>query len=121
MNALMEFLRIELWLFLAALALIIAYQVLTGRIKTEGLLSTRRTVGRSPLGFSPGRLQLLTFTMAGALAYVVQVAQNPQALPDVPAWALWVVAASNGAYLGGKGAPLIAEFMRRIGSTADPN
>src|SRR5512136_2795373 len=62
-----HFMRLSLAIFLAALALLVAFQMLTGAINLRGLL-TDKVSG----GFSPGRLQLLAATAMGAGWYLMQ-------------------------------------------------
>jgi len=67
--------------FLVAVPAIIGYQILTGRIGLDGLLSERDPKGR--MVYSPARLQLLLVTVAGAVKYVSQFIHKPTALPSV--------------------------------------
>ncbi|MDN5869115.1 MAG: hypothetical protein L0H73_00095 [Nitrococcus sp.] len=107
METLVIFLRLEMWLLLASLLLIVAYQILTGRINTAKMLCDKRTHD-----FSSGRVQLLTFTLIGVLQYVLQVAHDPTKLPDVPEELLLLLGGSNVLYLAGKASPLLALARR---------
>ncbi|MGR3309723.1 MAG: hypothetical protein ACUZ77_03015 [Candidatus Brocadiales bacterium] len=55
MENLCLFVRYEIWFLLLGFALVIAYQILTGKINTKGLLLDKET-GK----LSPGRVQLFT-------------------------------------------------------------
>lgn len=99
MTELTQIIHFELWLLLGGLALVVGYQLLTGRINMQGLLDDK--VSRKP---SPGRVQLLVFTVAGAGYYILLTLENAASglLPPIPAEMLWLVGGSQLAYLGGK-------------------
>ena len=99
MTELTPIIRFELWLILGGLALIVGYQMLTGKINTTGLFDDKVT-----RGLSPGRVQLLVLTLAGAGYYLLLVAQQPPdgSLPSVPEEVLLLVGGSNLVYLGAK-------------------
>lgn len=109
MNALTTVLRYEIWIFLTVLAALVAYQLLTGRINTRGLLRDKMS-GRE---FSPGRLQLLMATVGGALYYVLLIFANekPGEFPEVPSSLLLLVGGSHAFYLGGKVSSLLAQKL----------
>ena len=96
----------EVEIFLLLLAVIVAVQLLTGRINTSGLFRGQifgRPVGQDEY-FSPERVQLLIFTLGAASYYLSQVLTNPDpgTFPPVPpAWTA-LVGGSNAIYLGGK-------------------
>jgi hypothetical protein len=111
------FLRYELWILLVGLLLIVGYQLLTGRINTDGLLSEKGTKGN----FSPGRLQLLIFTIGVAFYYFLKVLEQPapttleeKTLPELPTEFLLILGGSNLFYLGSKLAPLIGEKIESL-------
>ncbi len=85
--------------FLGALLAVVAFKLLAGRINTGGLLADKET-GK----FSPGRLQLLIVTLAGASFYFFEIvgAADTGTLPPVPDELLLIVGGSHVAYLGGK-------------------
>ena len=89
--------RYEIWFLLGSFVLVVAYQLLTGRINTKGLLLDKKV--RS---LSPGRIQLLMFTLVGALYYLLQVLENPTAFPDISYYLPLILGGSNLFYLGGK-------------------
>lgn len=115
MDALATVLRCEIWALLIGLASIIAYQLLTGRINTRGLLRDKMN-GRA---FSPSRLQLLMATAAGALYYVLLIFANekPGEFPEVPRALLVLLGGSHAFYLGGK----LTGLLRQILGTSSSN
>ena len=92
---------VEISLFLVLILLIFAYQVMSGRARLRGLISgfDLETGSFYP---SPGRLQMLIFTIVIATSYLLAVAENPEALPDIPQEHLFLLTGSGGAYLAGK-------------------
>ena len=99
MEQLISIIRFEVWLILGGLALIVGYQMLTGKINTEGLLWDKKTDG-----FSPARVQLLIFTLFGAGYYLLLTIENghPTEFPEVPQELLALVGGGNLIYLGAK-------------------
>ena len=102
MELLLQVVRWEVSLFLLALAGIVAFQLLTGRINTNKLISAK--AGSSKGNVSPERIQLLLTTLAAAAFYVMQVANSPKSgqLPDVPTTWPAAIGGSNLIYLAGK-------------------
>ncbi len=97
--------------FLLLLGATVAVRMLTGSINTDRLLWGRTRDG-TPF-FSPGRAQLLIFTLGAAAYYLRCVIGSPAGgLPDVPPQALAMLAGSHGMYLGGKA---VSAFGRRGG------
>lgn len=94
----------EIVILLGAFCLIIAYQMLTGRINTRGMLSDKKTGG-----LSPGRIQVLVFTVGFALYFVSQLSENPSRLPEVPEEILLLLFGSNAGYLGFKGKSVLLQ------------
>lgn len=88
--------------FLAGLSLIVLWKIITGEISLDGLLVGDRRDGSE--FFSPGRLQMLIFSVVTAVNYVVQVAKNPatDSLPPISHSTLVLLAGSHGLYLAGK-------------------
>ena len=103
MDTLSIVLRYEVFFVLTALAVIIAYRLLTRQINTNGLL--RDKVGGRAI--SPGRLQLLIVTLLIATYYVAHVIQT-QELPNIPQQYLLALGGSHIFYLGGKAYGLLA-------------
>lgn len=101
MEPLATVITFQMWFLLGALALIVGYKMLTGRINTSGLLEDKER--RS---LSPSRIQLLLFTFVGAGAYLAAVPEMFEAaaprLPEVPAELLLLLGGSQAVYLGGK-------------------
>jgi hypothetical protein len=100
MNALTTVLRYEVWIFLLALAAVVAYQLLTGKINTRGLLRDKM----NDRAFSPGRLQLLMTTLGGVFYYVLLIFANQTRgeFPPVPSTLVLILGGSHAFYLGGK-------------------
>jgi hypothetical protein len=86
--------------FLAALAAVVAMQMLSGGINLKNLLHGRSSSGG--LYFSPERVQLLTVTLWVAFNYLLSVMANPTELPDVPPQTLALLGGSHLIYLGAK-------------------
>ena len=99
MSTLMMFAKYEIGVLLATLMAVIAFQILTGRIKTRGLLSEKTEKG--VLVISPGRLQLLLFTLAFAF-YVLSQLMNSRQFPEIDTKWLMILGGSHSIYLGGK-------------------
>ncbi len=98
MDTLRQVIELEIWLWLGGLIGVVVFQMLTGRINVRGLLQTKD----DKHNLSPGRVQLLVFTLAGAALLLSQVAQNPHRFPEVsPEFPLFI-AGSNAGYLLGK-------------------
>jgi hypothetical protein len=78
--------------------LVVGWKLVNGAIATDGLL--RSSDGRQ----SPGRQQLLLFTIVAAAQYLAAVWKNPgaQSLPAPPQGMLAILAGSQAVYLGGK-------------------
>jgi hypothetical protein len=106
MDTLSTVLRYEMFFVLTALAVIIAYRLLTRQINTKGLL--RDKVGGRAI--SPGRLQLFIVTLLIAIYYVEQVFQM-QKLPNLPHEYLLALGGSHLFYLGGKFYGLLASKL----------
>jgi hypothetical protein len=98
--------KLEIQLFILALAGLIMVKLLTGEINTcdllYGRISSRRR-GQDQY-FSPERLQLLLCTLGAGLYYLTLVLNNPHpgSLPDIPKTWPGLLGGSNAVYLGGK-------------------
>jgi hypothetical protein len=77
-KALSDFIEFELWALLGGLVAVVAYQLLTRRINTNGLLNDKSTGN-----LDPGRVQLLVTTLVVAAAYLA----DPDTLTDFSAQA----------------------------------
>jgi hypothetical protein len=104
METLMTFARYELGSLLAILMAVVAFQMLTGRINTRGMISEKTSSGIGSV--SPSRLQLLLFTGAFAFYVVSQVIQLRQ-FPEIETKWLMMLGGSHSVFLGGKGLSLI--------------
>ena len=89
----------EAYVLLGGLALVVVFKLLTGRINMVGIVSDKVT--REP---SPGRVQMLFFTVAGAGYYLMLAIEQSSSgsLPDVPTELLLLVGGSQLFYLGAK-------------------
>ena len=106
MELLAEVLRWEIQIFILGLAGLIALKLLTGEINTLGLLYGRisgRKRGQDQY-FSPGRVQLLVFTIGAGFYYLTLVLSNPDpgTFPPIPESWSTAIGGSNAIYLGGK-------------------
>ena len=88
-------------IFLAGLAVIVGYKLVTGGINTRGLLADTEHGQLSPV-----RIQLLLFTLIGAASYAAligeAIANGTRAFPAVPDELLAVVGGSQLIYVTGK-------------------
>jgi hypothetical protein len=106
------FVSYEVWCLLGALVLVVAYQILVGKISTAGLL-----LGKDAnAGFSPGRDQLLVLTGTTALYYRLQVLSNHPTtqLPPQPQELIPATGGSNLVFLGGEA------YARLFGGNREP-
>jgi len=112
MKLLAAIIGFEARFFLFALMGVVAYKMLTGRIITVGLLMNKVTGANSP-----ARIQLLFFTLAGAVFYLGAVAMEPAGFPDLPTELFAILGGSNLAFLGSKGVPRLLSFVRKFMET----
>lgn len=96
MNSLIQVARWDGFILLAGIFGLVFWKILTGSISLSGLFQTNDEQ------FSPGRVQMLIFTLIVAVRYLVQVIQNPTAFPEIPADWIAVLGGSHALYLGGK-------------------
>lgn len=110
MNLLISFILVEIWLILLSITSIIAFQLITGRIETKGLLADKSTGN-----LSPARIQLLVLTLTGAFFYLFKVIQNTELtkFPNFPKELLYLIGGSNFIYIGIKAYVML---IRRITS-----
>ncbi len=96
---LIAFIQLSAIVFLALLALTVAFMLLTRRINLNGLLRDNHD-GR----LSPGRIQALGITIFGGASYLMLVLTDPnsKALPPVSNELLAIVGGSHSLYLTGK-------------------
>jgi hypothetical protein len=100
--------RLEVSFILIGMAIVVAYQMLTGRINVRGLLSDTEDGS-----FSVSRAQLLVLSLVGLILFIARVAGSQiGTLPDVPQELLLVVGGSNGVYLLVKGRRLLASLFK---------
>lgn len=93
-------------LLLGAIAAAVLFQLLTGGIRTRGMLLD--TEGR---GHSPARLQMLAITVFGAMHYLTMVVKDPTHLPQPPQELLLLVGGSQTLFMGSKALPLLASIL----------
>src|SRR5713226_8797032 len=109
MATLTMFAKYEIGFFLVALLAVVAFQLLTRRIKTRGLLSEKTKDGLG--GVSPARVQLLMFTVAFAF-YLLSEIVNSRQFPTIDTKWLLILGGSHSIYLGGKGLPLFLSLLK---------
>ncbi len=97
MDLLQNIFLYEIWILLGGFALVVGYQMLTGRINMNGLLLDKET--NMP---SPGRIQLLIATIIFAMYFLTNISREPPHFPVIPEEALWLLGASQSGYLGFK-------------------
>ena len=87
---------------LVSFSVLVIWKIVTGEIPLTGLLESVNPEGRR--SFSPGRAQLLVFTLFVSVRYLLAVIQNPNgdSLPDLPAELIAVLGGSQAIYAGGK-------------------
>ena len=95
-----QLLHIEMRGFFYGLAAVVAYQILTRRIRVGGLLTVKTSrKSTRPETVSPGRVQLLLATIVVCISYLNQVAHTTTGkLPDVSNEMLYVFGGSSGIY-----------------------
>lgn len=91
---------------------IIFWKMFTGAISLKYLLYGDQLDPHNPIFVSPGRTQLLLFTIYVAGYYLLQVMNDPTSLPQVPNSLLVALGASHAVYLGGKAQSLLKIFGR---------
>jgi hypothetical protein len=86
--------------FLVALFGLMVTRVLTGGLRTRGLIAGTTAAGSQFV--SAGRVQLLIVSLLAAVQYLTQVWHDPQRLPEVPQNWLLFFGGSQFLYLGSK-------------------
>lgn len=86
--------------FLFVLSAIVAVRILTGSLRTRGLIAGTTASGSQFV--SASRVQLLIVTLVAAVQYVTQVWQSPGTFPDIPQNWLLFFGGSHVLYLGSK-------------------
>ena len=116
MQQLVNLARWEVYLLIGGLFAIILYKILDGSIDLNGILTGDSRDGSE--FFSPGRAQLLAFTIVTAVNYLMEVVRAPslQSLPTIPHSTLAILTGSQLVYLGGKARSMflgsISEYLR---------
>jgi hypothetical protein len=97
--SLIRILHFELLGFLCALAAVVLFQLATGRINLNGLVTQKD----GSYQVSPERIQLLLATIAASATYFSQVVTSTTGnLPDVSSQWLYLFGGSSGIYVAGK-------------------
>jgi hypothetical protein len=105
MASLATVIRFEVILILGALALIVFYQLVTGRINMRRLLFAK---GRGSAGrISPSRIQLLVVSIGVAIYLLAEVVREPSRFPEIPTLLLLLMAGSEIIYLASKANNLV--------------
>ena len=121
MGSVTTVLKYEVLFFLGALALIVFYQLLTGKINMRRLLFSkgRAAAGastgqkanpstqRSTNGLSPSRIQLLVVSLGVAIYLLAEVVRDPSQFPEIPSGLLLLMAGSETIYLARKANNLV--------------
>ena len=92
----------EAVILLSGFILAVAHRSLTRRINLRGLFIVKDDGGAN----SPTRVQLLFFTVAYAIYYLMQVINNPKEFPAISHEVLYALGASHSVYLVAKGRAL---------------
>ena len=127
MGSVTAILRYDILLFLAALALVVVYQLLIGKINVRRLLFAKGraavgpSTGRRTSGLSPSRIQLLVVSIGVAIYLLAAAARDPSGFPEIPIGLLLLLAGSEILYLVRKANNLmllrsIRRGIRRSGS-----
>lgn len=125
MHSILNFARIEIEVFLVALTLVVAFQLLTGKINVGGLLLEKTGYGAGgAVGYSPARLQMLLITLAGAFYLISKVLDNIHhgilLFPNIDEKWLLLLGGSHSIYLGGKVNSLFGLFGKSDDTSNSP-
>ncbi|MFN7938087.1 MAG: hypothetical protein U0R19_32460 [Bryobacteraceae bacterium] len=93
-------------LLFAVLSATVFLQFLTGRIRMRGMLLD--TDGK---GHSPARLQMLVFTLFGAMQYLTMAVKDPTRLPEPSPEMLTLLGGSHALFMGSKVVPLFVSIL----------
>jgi hypothetical protein len=98
MSFVAEFMIFEIWFILIGMAIIVIFQLITGRINLKGLLCEKNMANK----FSPVRVQLLLVLVAVALYYLLKQFKDPTRFPMVHVDVVLVLGSSNLVYIARK-------------------
>ncbi len=84
--------------FVYALMVVVAFQLLTGRIRTNGLMLSKDGSGQ----VSPERVQLLLATIAAGTRLLADIASSQSNKLDVDSSWLYLMGGSSSIYMVGK-------------------
>lgn len=95
-----NFISLEILFFIVALASIVFYLILTGKINTKGLLIEKNKTRN----YSLPRVQLLVITLLSVVFYLIEVKHNVGSgkLPQISEELLLILGGSDLFYLGSK-------------------
>jgi hypothetical protein len=93
-------------MWIIALTVIIVWKIFTRGIDLSGLLQGDAADGSTY--FSPGRVQLLVFTVLFAVHLLTQIMAHPRQFPPIPHEYLIALGASQAVYLGGKARAMLS-------------
>ena len=109
-------------ILLAGLCVVVFWKLFTGSISLDYLLygdaRGLRGDGYSSF-FSPGRAQMLMFTVVSAIYFLLQVIQDPTRFPDMPNALIVLLGGSHALYLGGKAQALYLGRFRDLTALLD--
>jgi len=114
MDTLFTVMRYEMFFVFLALACMVGYRLLLGRINTKGLLQDKVTKE-----FSPGRLQMLIATAVVAIYLAVQVVEK-ETIPQLPQQVILALGGSHLLYLGGKTYSVLLSKLAKITGRINP-
>lgn len=100
MASLARLIRVEIIFLIGGFTLIVFWKLLTGGVRLNGLLTAKAQ--NSQRVFSPGRAQLLVFTIFTGLEYLIQTLHDPSRLPRLPSTLVATMGGSQAIYLAGK-------------------
>ena len=86
--------------------LVVGFNLLTGKINTNGLL-----IDKGTKALSVGRVQLLISTLVAVFYYLSLIHSSSRSLPDVPEQVVLLLTGSNSLYLGEKALPLFRSLF----------
>jgi|SRR5579862_646912 len=103
---------------------VIFWKMFTGGISLKDLLCGDQLDASDPSGYStfvsPGRTQLLLFTIYVAGYFLVQVIHDPTEFPQVPTSLIVGLGGSHAVYLGGKAQSMLLGPLRDLFRRTQP-
>jgi hypothetical protein len=97
-------------LLLGAIFVAVVFRLVNGEIHTGRLLA-----GSNGRGHSPARVQMLAFTLIGAMQYLTMALKDTSRLPEPPRELLLMVGGSHAVFMVSKSFPaLLSIFAERL-------